>query len=113
MHLGFCRSTGYRVAIKAMKPPGPNDSDSEVKQVCHNIINNYYSLVINFFLNFQMTRNILSEIAMLSTLDHHHRIVSYLGASYRPHPIFKEDHLFIITEFMEGVSNSYHNCGKW
>ena len=52
-----------------------------------------------------MTRNILSEIAMLSTLDHHHRIVAYLGASYRSHPILKEDHLFIITEFMEGVSN--------
>ena len=94
-----------------MKPPGPNDSDSEVKQVCHNYY--YDSLVINFFFKLQMTRNILSEIAMLSTLDHHHRIVLYLGASYRPHPIFKEDHLFIITEFMEGVSNSYHNCGKW
>ena len=59
-----------------------------------------------------MTRNILSEIAMLSTLDHHHRIVSYLGASYRPHPIFKEDHLFIITEFMEGVSNSIKVVGS-
>ena len=47
----------------------------------------------------------MSEIAMLSTLDRHDRIVSYLGASYRPHPIFKEDHLFIVTEFMEGVSD--------
>ena len=51
----------------------------------------------------QMTRNILSEIATLSTLDPHRRIVAYLGASYRPHPIFKEDHLFILTEYMEGV----------
>ena len=52
----------------------------------------------------QMTRNILSEIAMLSTLACHQRIVAYLGASYRPHPIFREDHLFVVTEFMEGVS---------
>ena len=53
-----------------------------------------------------MIKNSVSEIAVLSTLDQHHRIVLYLGASYRPHPISKEDHLFIITEFMEGVSNS-------
>ena len=46
----------------------------------------------------------MAEISMLSTLDPHHRIVAYLGASYRPHPIFKEEHLFIITEYMEGVS---------
>lgn len=45
----------------------------------------------------------MSEIATLSTLDPHRRIVAYLGASYRPHPIFKEDHLFILTEYMEGV----------
>ena len=44
---------------------------------------------------------------MLSTLARHKRIVAYLGASYRPHPIVKEDHLFVITEYMEGVSNTY------
>ena len=42
---------------------------------------------------------------MLSTLAHHHRIVSYLGASYRPHPVCRTEHLFIVTEFMQGVSN--------
>ena len=93
-----------------MKPPGPNDP--EVKQVCHKILCPCISESISDLptglcgIYLQMTRNILSEIAMLSTLDHHHRIVAYLGASYRPHPIFKEDHLFIITEFMEGVSDN-------
>ena len=60
-----------------------------------------YSVVCVFI---QMTRNILTEIAMLSTLDPHQRIVAYHGASYRSHPIFKEEYLFIVTEFMEGVS---------
>ena len=40
---------------------------------------------------------------MLSTLRHR-RIVSYLGVCYQPHPTHGEECLFIMTEFMPGVS---------
>ena len=52
-----------------------------------------------------MIQSLEQEYKMLSKLRHK-RIVSYLGVCYEKHPSLGKECLFVMTEFMPGVSSS-------
>ena len=89
-----------------MKLPDDRDTDSDWQQVYmlnKILMHHSYSPLIT-----QTMKSILSEIKTLSKLDDHENIIAYHTASFDLHPRFHEQHLFIVIDLMEGVSNNFN-----
>lgn len=84
------------------------DQNSEKLPMIHvpppQLVLSVYSIYSHSLL-MQMIESLEQEYNTLSSLRHG-RIVSYLGYCYKPHPNHGRECLFIMTEFMPGVSTS-------